>query len=254
MGSIDQQAVKNRLLSSLSGVDFAAISPNASLRSLRPGEVLLGSREPIREIFFPDAGMISLVSTVGDEIEIGVVGREGLIGVPAILGVAGAPLRAVCQIPCEGTSISVASLISAMGRSATLTQMMLRYVHAFSIQLVSTIYANGNFTVDQRLARWILMCGDRIEGDDIAVTHEFLAMMLGVRRPGVTVATHVLEGHHMIRATRGNIKILDRDRLRGLAGGSYGLAEAEYERVMSVPAAERRPSAKPVHAHLAAVA
>jgi hypothetical protein len=110
------------------------------------------------------------------------------------------------------------------------------------VQLASTAYANADFILEERLARWILMCHDRVDGDDIAMTHDFVALMLGVRRPGVTVATHVLEGEHMIRAKRRVITVLDRDKLIKLADRSYGLAEAEYERLIGTPI--REPQAK----------
>jgi hypothetical protein len=101
------------------------------------------------------------------------------------------------------------------------------------LQVASTAYANAHFTVEQRLARWLLMCHDRWHDNELKLTHEFLALMLCVRRPGVTVATHILEGNGLIRAQRGRITILDRAKLIELAGDSYGMAEAEYERVIA---------------------
>ena len=109
----------------------------------------------------------------------------------------------------------------------------MRYTHVFMMQAAGTAYANAHFTVEQRLARWLLMMHDRADGDDLEITHEFLAMMLCVRRPGVTVATHVLEGNGLIRAKRGRITVLDRAKLIELAADSYGLAEAEYDRLFA---------------------
>jgi CRP-like cAMP-binding protein len=101
------------------------------------------------------------------------------------------------------------------------------------VQTSGTAFANAEHTVEARLARWLLMCHDRLDGDDIPITHEFLSMMLGVRRAGVTTATHVLEGNGLIRAKRGVITILDREKLEGLADNAYGLPEAEYARLMA---------------------
>lgn len=104
----------------------------------------------------------------------------------------------------------------------------------------STAQCNADYTVEERLARWLLMCHDRADGDEIAITHDHMALMLSVRRPGVTVATHMLEGEGIIRARRGLITIIDREKLKGRANGSYGMAEAEYERLIgSVASGER---------------
>ena len=118
-------------------------------------------------------------------------------------------------------------------RDPALRALLLRYAVAFNTQVAQTAACNGRHPVEQRLARWMLMAHDRSEGDEFPMPHEFLALMLGVRRPGVTVATHILEGEGMIRAKRGMITILNREKLRARADGSYGLAEAEYERLIA---------------------
>ena len=126
-----------------------------------------------------------------------------------------------------------ARLAECFERSPTLHQHLLRYVQAMMVQLSSSIAAAGQ-TVDQRLARWLLMCHDRVDGDTISVTHEFIGMMLNVRRAGVTVALQAATDAGLIIRHRGTIQIQDRDGLKRLAGGSYGLAEAEYERLTGV--------------------
>jgi CRP-like cAMP-binding protein len=112
-------------------------------------------------------------------------------------------------------------------------RLLLRYAHALNVQTSSTAFANANHTLEMRLARWLLMCRDRIDSDDIEITHDFLAMMLGVRRPGVTTTLHVLEGNRLIRSTRGMVTIRDRKRLEALADDAYGLPEREYARLMA---------------------
>lgn len=231
MSTIIQSTVRNRIMAGLSAEDFALLAPHASHAVLRSGEYLSEPDRPIRDFYFPDTGMISIVTP--DETEVGVVGWEGMAGLPALLGVDTAPLKVMCQIPGEGTRVPVEILLSVA--SATLSRTMLRYVYAFMAQLASTAQSNCAYTVEQRLARWLLMCRDRSDGDEILVTHEFMAMMLSVRRPGVTVATHVLEGNGLIRAQRGRITVRDVERLRDFANGSYGYAEAEYDRVMLEP-------------------
>lgn len=163
------------------------------------------------------------------------VGREGFIGVSIVLGVEHVPLNASGQIAGRGYAIPTVALLAAMERSRSLRAVLGRYTHAFMMQVASTAYANAYLTIEQRLARWLLMCHDPSAGDEIPLTHEVLAVMLCVRRPGVTVATHVLEGIGAIRAQRGRITIRDRDKLINFAGDTYGVAAAEYDRLFALP-------------------
>jgi CRP-like cAMP-binding protein len=117
--------------------------------------------------------------------------------------------------------------------SVTLRELLLRYVQTLLIQTAQSAVANARYQIEARLARWLLMCHDRVEGDEIALTHEFMAMMIGAQRSGVTVALHILEGAAMIRSKRGRVIILDREKLEDLAGDSYGPAEAEYRRLIA---------------------
>ena len=122
-----------------------------------------------------------------------------------------------------------------MAKSESLRRRLLRYVHAFTIQMSQTALANSKMRVDARLARWLLMAHDRVDRNDIELTHEFLALMLGVRRAGVTEALQDLESRGLIRAVRGKLTILRRKDLEVVANGSYGVPEAEYERLMAEP-------------------
>jgi CRP-like cAMP-binding protein len=129
--------------------------------------------------------------------------------------------------------VETARFQEAMAASPSVTQRMLRYSHAYSVQIASTAFANAEHTLEMRLARWLLMCHDRADGDEFAITHEFLSIMLGVRRAGVTTALHVLEGAQAIRSKRGYVRVLAREKLDDLADG-YGMAEREYERVFGI--------------------
>ncbi|MGH1570644.1 Crp/Fnr family transcriptional regulator [Methylobacterium sp. P31] len=113
--------------------------------------------------------------------------------------------------------------------------MILRYVQTEIVQARQTAYVNATFTIETRLARWLLMCHDRVDGDDLPLKHEFLSLMLGVQRSGVTLALQNLEGSRCIRGRRGRIEVLDRKQLRQAAGASYGTAEAEYARLIAGP-------------------
>jgi len=110
----------------------------------------------------------------------------------------------------------------------------MRYVHTYLVQVASTAYAHADYTVEERLARWILMCHDRLDDDEVPLTHQILGLMLGVRRSGVTTALHILEAKQIIKARRGRVTVLDRNRLVEFAADTYGIAEAEYARVIGV--------------------
>ncbi len=231
--SIIQSAVRNRLLGAMQAEDFALLQPHLQLRTVGLRDVLIEPGKAIDTVYFPETGLAAFASPSDVETEVGVVGREGLIGASVILDVDRVPLKAAGQIAGEGFSVPVPALLSAVHESWNLWNLFGRYAHVFMMQTASTAYANAHFSVEQRLARWLLMTHDRSDGDELELTHEFLATMLCVRRPGVTVATHVLEGNGLIKARRGRITITDRVKLAALAGNSYGLAEAEYERVIS---------------------
>jgi CRP-like cAMP-binding protein len=141
--------------------------------------------------------------------------------------------------------IEAAALQGALEASATLRILLLRHVHAFMVRANQTALTNGHGRMVERLARWILMSHDRFKGDELAVTHEFVALMLGVRRQGVTVALHVLEGMGLIRSTRAHIRVLNRKGLIELASGSYGKCEAEYERLIGHYCEHRREAQSP---------
>ena len=161
------------------------------------------------------------------------IGREGMCGVPAVLGVDRSLHDFMVQGVGEALRIGTDDLRSAIRQSPSLQARLMRYAHALMIQTAQTAYANAGFTIEARLARWILMTRDRSDSDELVLTHDFLSMMLGVRRPGVTVAVQVLEGNRLIRAQRGRITVLDRAGLEEVADDAYGIAEAEYARVMA---------------------
>lgn len=231
----DQKTTRNRILAALSPEDFGLLAPNLEAVRLELREFLAEANEPIRHVYFPERGIASVLASAEEgKIEVGIIGREGMVGVPVVLGTDRSPYGFLVQQDGEALRIAVQDLEAALAQSPTMMRMFSRYLYAFMVQVAQTAYANASFTIEARLARWILMTRDRSDSDELTLTHDFLAMMLGVRRPGVTVATHVLEGAQMIRANRGRITILDREKLQDLAHDSYGVAEAEYGRVMAL--------------------
>jgi CRP-like cAMP-binding protein len=185
-------------------------------------------------IYFPSRGAASIVAEQDDDqIEIGLFGSEGMSGGAVVLGAGQSPHRSMTQVgELQGVRIAAAPLMEACARSRTLHDHLLRYVHVAGVQTAYTASANAHFDLPERLARWLLMCHDRVEGDHMELTHDSMALMLAVRRSGVTVTLHQLEGTGAIRSTRGLVTVRDRARLEEIAGDSYGGAEREYRRLI----------------------
>lgn len=225
--------VCNKLLASLSKGDAEFLLPQLQPVEFKVRHVFFNANQPIKTVVFPEAGFASVVATSGSghSLEVGIIGSEGVVGVPVILGEARSPHQSYAQVAGYGHQIDAKKLWAAMRQSWPLADALLKFAYAFLIQVAHSALANGRFTIEQRLARWLLMAHDRVERDDVALTHEFLSMMLGVTRPGVTTALHKLESAGVIRATRGHISISDRRGLEKIAGACYGVPENELAHV-----------------------
>lgn len=185
--------------------------------------------KPIESAFFIESGFVSLlISVAGKRMEIGLVGREGMLGLPAVLGSPVADYHAVVREEVRAKRVQAETLRRLMGERRALGAVLLRYMQAGVAQLAHTAFANAQLTIAERLARWLLMAHDRIDGDTLRVTHATLSEALGVQRPGVTLALHQLEAEGAIRCTHRAITIGDRDRLAGRTLGAYGPAERAY--------------------------
>ena len=229
-----QAAVRNRLLKAMTPDDFERIQPHLQPVVLPVPQTLIEADAPVEHVYFMETGIASITAAgANGRIEVGMVGREGAIGVvPAVLGVDCAPYDHFIQVAGDGLSIDRQALCDAVDASLSLRRLLLRYVQAEIIQVRQTAYANASYNTEPRLARWLLMCHDRVDGDDLAVKHDFLSMMLGVQRSGVTLALQALEGAGRIRGRRGRVTVVDRDSLEAVADGSYGIPEAEYARLI----------------------
>lgn len=228
---------RNHILKILPRADFAALAAHLHPIRLPAGKVLEEANEPIRQIVFPDSGFISIVASGKQErrIETGFVGFEGMTGVPVIMGDDRSPHETFVQVAGAGHCVETEDLKALLKAHPALKEVFLRFALAYMVQTAHTALANGRARIEERLARWLLMAHDRMERPELPLTHELLSVMLGVRRPGVTDALHRLEGYRTIRARRGVITILDRDRLMEIADASYGLPEAEYQRLLGDP-------------------
>lgn len=223
----------NRLLCGLPEADRALLQTALLPVTLSTNKTLEVSNRRIDFVYFLDSGLASTVSRGGSHaaIEISLIGKEGMTGLSVVLGADRTPHESFIQSPGRGWRMPAADLRQAMNESATLRDRLLLYAQALSVQMGYTALANSRYKIEERLARWLLMAHDRASGDQVTLTHEFLAMMLGSRRPGVTTAINILQKAGLIHLERGEITILDRVALEGSANGSYGGAEAEYDRL-----------------------
>ncbi len=229
-----QSNIRNRLLKSLAATDFERLRPELELAPLPVRFVLSAANEVIEQVYFPEQGLASVVALAADgpRLEVGLFGRDGMSGASLLLGVDRTPYQTFMQIGGCGFRIEAGTLERLAGESPSLRALLLRYVQVFTVQTSLTAVANGVYTIEKRLARWLLMTQDRLDDDELPLTHEFIAIMLAVRRSGVTVAMQILEGRGIIKARRGSITVLDRAGLEEAAGGGYGVPEAEYERLI----------------------
>ncbi len=225
---------RNRILSTLSAESRGRLAPALEKIDLPVRATLVEPGVETRFVHFLEDGLASVVASNasgGQQIEVGHIGYEGMTGFHVLLGMSATPTQTYMQVAGSAWRVPVAVLLQASAADADLRTHLLRYVQAYQLQLTYSALANGRYTIPQRLARWLLMAQDRLGTDAMPLTHEFLALMLGVRRSGVTTVLHILEGEHMIRAFRGRIEIRDRLKLEGLAGETYGVPEAAYEAV-----------------------
>lgn len=224
----------NRLLCALAPRDRALLRDDLEEVRLETWQVLEAPSRPITHVYFLTAGLASVVGTTetSQRIEVGMVGYEGMTGLAVVLGHNRSSNETVIQADGRALRLSSAVLRRAMRDSPGLSSSLLRYVHVFMMQASQTALANGRARLAQRLARWLLMWHDRLRTPHLTVTHRFLALLLGVRRQGVTLALHELEGRGLIRGTRNLVTIVDRKGLLALAEGFYGVAEAEYEAML----------------------
>jgi CRP-like cAMP-binding protein len=234
---------RNQLLSALSADDLALLIPRLERVPLEMSDLLERPNEPIEHVYFPESGIASVIGIDGRKrrIEAGPFGREGMSGTPLVMGTDRSPHETAVQIGGTAQRISADDLRRALERSPALNRYLLLYCQAFSVQTTHTAVANAHAALEPRLARWLLMTQDRSDGGDLPLTHAFIALMLGVRRAGVTVAIQALEGRALIRAHRRLIRIVDREGLQEIADGSYGPSEAEYERLLGVPLVRKQP-------------
>jgi CRP-like cAMP-binding protein len=227
-------ASRNHLLASLLEADFGLLAPYLESVMLPVRKQIERPNKPIDAVYFPESGFASVVAVQsgGKEVEVGLIGREGMTGLPILHGDHQTPHSTYMQASGAGRCIPSESLRKAIRASRSLHDMLLKYAQAFGIQTTHTAISNAHSKLDRRLARWLLMAHDRLGVDVLPLTQEFLSLMLGVRRAGVTDTLAALTKQGMITHARGNITVKDRKGLERHAGDSYGVPESEYRRLL----------------------
>jgi len=220
----DGRAISNLMLLTIPEDEFILLRPMLEPIALPRYKVLYDQGQKIEHAYFLNAGMISLVVIANDgrSVEVGLTGREGVVGLPLAFGFEDAPTRAIVQMPGAGLRITSSALTENLAKCPSLRHVTERYVLTQQMQVAQTAACNRLHDMEQRLARWLLMCQDTTDSGFLPLTHEFLAQMLGTGRPTVTIAAGVLERAGLIENTRGSVKILNRKRLEDAACECYG--------------------------------
>lgn len=224
----------NRLLATLPSKDHDDVIANCESVELRLAEVISEPGQMIRFVYFPIDSFISLVTPPDNNagLEVGLVGNEGMIGTPLILGIEATILRTFVQGAGPAWCMTSERFHDVLKKSSALQTTLNRYLYVLMNQLAQMVTCTRFHVVEARLARWLLMTQDRAHADHFHITHEFLAFMLGVRRVGVTKAASALQQRKLIHYSRGNITIIDRTGLKAAACGCYGAAESLYDQIL----------------------
>jgi len=218
------RAIQNELLAAMPRKAYETLLPKLAPVTLAFGEVLYVADAPIAHVYFPCESMVSLLLPVENhlDIEVGLVGREGMVGASLALGIAHSPVKALVQGAGSALRLSAAGFRRELARNPALQRAVNRYIHSLMAQITQTAACNRFHVVEARLARWLLMTRDRMRSPKFRMTHEFLSHMLGVRRVGVTEAASSLQRQKLIEYTRGNIRILDEPGLEAACCACYG--------------------------------
>jgi len=231
--STARETPDNHLLLALSTADYGLLAPHLSATRLGLRRSLEEANKPIKQVFFPEEGFVSVVAVAAHDrqSEVGLIGREGMTGINVVMGNDRSPHLSYVQPAGRGQCMKADALRQAMQESPAIRIFFLHFAQAFMVQAAHTAVANGRGKLEERLARWLLMAHDRVEGNHLTLTHEFIALMLNVRRAGVTEGLQGLTSKGLISAKRGQIAVEDRAGLEARANGLYGIPESESLRL-----------------------
>ena len=224
----------NRLLAALPEAEYQRLVPHLERVPLPLAQVFHKRGESIEYVYFPQGAIVSLISTAkeGSNVEVGLVGNEGMVGIPAVLGDNIATITAMVQLAGSGMRMEASVLKSEFGRGGVLQSLLLRYTQALYALASQNAVCNRLHQLDERLARWLLLVCDLVGSNELPLTHEFISKMLGVRRAGVSEAAKSLQQAGLIRYHRGRISILNRHKLEAASCSCYGIIKGEYARLL----------------------
>lgn len=235
---------RNRILGALASAELDRLLPSLESVPLEDGMPIYEPYEPITRVYFPTNGIISLVSEMAEgTVEVGTIGREGMTGLPLVLHATTMPSRAFVQVPGHAYCMRDEDLLAAMRGSATFERLLFRSALALYDQTAQHAACNRLHTLEERCARWLLMTHDQVDGDVLLLKQQFLAEMLGVHRPAVTLAAGALQKAGVIRYSRGKVTVLDRDALERSACKCYGIITRRAQELLDVEAPSERRSA-----------
>ena len=225
----------NRLLGLLTRADYGRLRPHLQPVTMEYRDSLYQANTGIDSVWFIETGVGSLVNTManGDAAEVGTIGNEGMVGLPLLFGDNRTPTAVYIQVPGAGLKMKAALFARELAESASMRRVMLHYAHAFFNQVAQSAACNQFHSLQQRCCRWLLMTHDRMQSDEFLLTQEFLAMMLGVQRTGVSAAAGALQRAGLIQYKRGNVTIIDRAGLEHRSCECYGISKREFDRLLS---------------------
>jgi CRP-like cAMP-binding protein len=224
---------ENRLLAALPKAEYERLRPRLESMSLAIKQVVYEADRPIPHVYFPRNCVISMVLNLeGSAVEIGTVGHEGMAGLPVFLGTDSLPSMALCQVPGEAVRVKARAFREAVRDSGPLHDLMHRYAHYLLVQSSQSTACNRLHPAEERLCRWLLMTQDRVGADRFPLTQEFMAQMLGVRRPTVSLVASTLQKAGLIQYSRGKVAVVDRPGLESAACECYAVTRKELERLL----------------------
>jgi CRP-like cAMP-binding protein len=225
---------ENRLLTALPRAEFSRLRPHLEKVSLPLKDILYEANGPIPHVFFPLNGVISLVLIMdgGFSLEVGTIGNEGMVGTPVFLGAESSPTRAISQVAGEALRLETKVFKEEMKRAGQLYGLVQRYTQAMINQISQSTVCNHRHSVQKRMCRWLLMSHDRVGTDQFHLTQEFLAQMLGVRRPTVTAVAGILQKAGLISYHRGTLTVLDRKGMEAASCECYEVVAKELDRLL----------------------
>jgi len=236
--------IQNKILAALPAKEYARLSPHLDDVSLPLGQTLYRMEDRIEYVYFPNQGVVSFVTNLKDgaSIEVGLVGNEGMVGIPLLFGDNISQNHAIVQIADGAMRMKASVLTEELKRGGQLQVLLLKYALAALKQISQTAACNRNHHIGERLSRWLLTCHDRVAGDELKLTQEFIAEMLGTRRSGVSEAAMLLQSAGLIRYSRGHITVLDREGMEEFACECYAVVKVEFDRLLGAQDGHQRGS------------